>query len=325
MKVLAIGRVVLVFALSVGSAPALAETRIEEESVAHEIDPGSAMLRHVVAASPEFAVPAASPAATTFSPATLSLSRQPLSGDPAKLALTLGEQDAEETDKSGTDPTKLLASFGFRNDYRRLTDDNSYNVTTFQYGSPLGRPDMSMRLRVPLVATDVLGDGDVGLGDIALRYNWRAYLDKSQGLLLGAELAADTASKDVLGRGKWTIAPSITYAMFLSKNVIFAPAFQQTVSFAGDGNRADINESAIDLYMVFRADDAKSWLVVDPTLGIDWENEQNTPFTLEVEYGRNIGTLFGGALNAFVRPGVGVGQDRPYDWSVEFGFTVVGF
>ena len=69
----------------------------------------------------------------------------------------------------------------------------------------------------------------------------------------------------------------------------------------------------------------QSWLIVDPALVIVWETEQSTPFTLEAEYGRNIGTLWGGALNAYIRPGIGIGQDRPYDWSIEVGFTVVGF
>jgi hypothetical protein len=76
--------------------------------------------------------------------------------------------------------------------------------------------------------------------------------------------------------------------------------------------------------MIFTVEDKKGWLIVNPALVIDWETEQNTPFALEVEYGRNIGTLFGGALNACIRPGIGLGQDRPYDWSIEVGFTVVG-
>lgn len=66
-------------------------------------------------------------------------------------------------------------------------------------------------------------------------------------------------------------------------------------------------------------------MTVDPTLVIGRQTKQNTPFTIEVEYGRNIGTLLGGALNFYVRFGAGIGQDRPYDWNIEFGLTVVGF
>jgi hypothetical protein len=81
----------------------------------------------------------------------------------------------------------------------------------------------------------------------------------------------------------------------------------------------------LDFYFVLTADDKKSWLTIDPTLGIDWENEENTPFTIEVQYGFALGTLFGGTLNGYIQPGVGIGQDRPYDWNIEVGVTVVGF
>jgi hypothetical protein len=35
--------------------------------------------------------------------------------------------------------------------------------------------------------------------------------------------------------------------------------------------------------------------------------------------------LFGGTLNGYIQPGVGIGQGRPYDWNIEVGVTVVGF
>lgn len=224
-----------------------------------------------------------------------------------------------------TDPTKFLRTLAIRNEYNRLTSDNSFNVTTLSYIEPFADGRMSLRLKVPVVATDALGTGDFGLGDIALKYNWVPYIDAKQGLLLSADLTANTATKDVLGRGKWIIAPAATYAMFVSKNIIIAPTYQHNISLADDDNRADVNESVIDLYMVFTAEDKKIWVIVDPTLGIEWETDQNTPFALKVEYGQRIGTLLDGTLNFYVRPGLGIGQDRPYDWNVEFGFTVVGF
>jgi hypothetical protein len=231
----------------------------------------------------------------------------------------------DSQDKSGTDPTKFLRTLGARNEYQRLTNDSSYNLTTFTYIEPFAEGRMNVRFKAPLVYTDATGDDDFGVGDLSIRYNWLPIVDKDKGILVSAELIGDTATDDVLGRGKWIFGPSVTYARFLSPTMIFAPAYQHNLSFAGDGDRNDVNESVIDLYMVFTAEDKKSWWIIDPTLVIDWENDENTPLTLEIEYGRNIGTLFGGALNAYVRPGIGIGQDRPYDWNIEVGFTVVGF
>jgi hypothetical protein len=266
-----------------------------------------------------------SPAALTLSPAMLSLSLQPAADDPATPAAALDDQLAGEADKSGTDPTKFLRTLKLSNEFQRLPSENNFNVTAFTFTEPFDDGRMNLRLKVPVVATDALGTGDFGLGDISIKYNWLADVNAQRGLLFSAELTVDSANKNVLGRGKWIIAPAFTYAMFPAKDVIFAPTYQHNISFTGDSDRRDVNESVIDLYLVLTAADKKSWWIVDPTIGIDWENDQKVPVTLEVEYGRNIGTLWGGALNFYVRPGVGIGQDRPYDWNVEFGVTVVGF
>lgn len=218
-----------------------------------------------------------------------------------------GVPGAADADKSGTDPTKFYRTLGLRNEFQRLTNDRLLNISSITYIEPFADGRMNLRLKAPLVYADVRGDGDFGVGDLSLRYNWLPYVDKEKGFLLSAELIGDTGSKSTLGRGKWTIGPAVTYAMFLSPTVTFAPAYQHNVSFAGRGNRGSINESVIDFYLVFTADDKKSWVIVDPTLVIDWRNKRNTPFTLEGDYGRNIGVLWGGALNFYVRPG---GRDR---------------
>lgn len=267
--------------------------------------------------------------ALTLSSAELSLRLQPDAGTTAAVDASASASPSGSEDKSGTDPTKFLRTLGVRNEYQRLTNEKSFNLTTFTYIEPFADGRMNLRLKAPLAYTDAAGpNGDndeFGLGDLSFRYNWLAHVDAKQGVLLGADLTADSATEDVLGRGKWTIGPSVTYAMFLSPSVIFAPAYQHNISFAGEDRRKDVNESVIDLYMVFTAEDKTSWFIVDPTLVIDWEADENTPLTLEAEYGRNIGTLFGGALNFYIRPGIGIGQDRPYDWNIEVGFTIVGF
>ena len=337
MKSLSARHLALASVLSLGASSAQALS--DEPPVSVTLDSRSAALRLSSAAATESAVAdrttlvaLTTPASLSLSAATLSLTLQPESKDAAAPAAsadaTLTASDAKPVggeDKSGTDPTKFLRTLGLRNEYQRLTNDKSFNLTTLTYIEPFADGRMNLRLKAPLAYTDAAGDDEFGLGDISLRYNWLPIVDAKKGVLLGAELIADSATEDVLGRGKWTIGPSLTYAMFLSPSVIFAPAYQHNISFAGDDNRKDVNESVIDLYMVFTATDKKSWLIVDPTLVIDWETEQNTPFTLELEYGRNIGTLLGGALNAYIRPGIGIGQDRPYDWNIEVGFTVVGF
>jgi hypothetical protein len=42
--------------------------------------------------------------------------------------------------------------------------------------------------------------------------------------------------------------------------------------------------------------------------------------------GFNLGKLAnGGAINGYVRPGVGIGNDRPHDFNMEVGVSLVNF
>ncbi|MCX5691743.1 MAG: hypothetical protein NTV94_18450, partial [Planctomycetota bacterium] len=182
-----------------------------------------------------------SPAALAFAPPTDAQS------DDAPAAKA-SEPPAGEADMSGTDPTKFLRTVGLRNEYQRLPSDHSFNLTTFTYIEPFAEGRMNVRLKAPVAYTDAAGDDEFGFSDLSLRYNWLAHVDASKGILLGADLVADTASEDALGRGKWIFGPTVTYAMFLSPRMIFAPAYQHNISFAGDGDRNDVNESVIDLY-----------------------------------------------------------------------------
>jgi len=250
---------------------------------------------------------------------------QPAPAQAPALDTALADAPAGGGDKSGTDPTLFLRTASFTNEFQGLKNDNYANVTSFKYIEPFADGKMNLRLTVPLVATDRAGDGDFGLGDIGLRYNWLAQADKKGAWLLGTELFADSATKDVLGRGKWIVAPIVTKAFFLTKDLIFAPTYQHNISFAGDSDRKRVNESVLDFYFVMTAEDKRSWFIADPTVVVDWENETNIPATLEVEYGRVVGSLFGGAASLYVRPGVGIGQDRPYDWNIEIGLKVIGF
>jgi hypothetical protein len=249
---------------------------------------------------------------------TSALLAVPGSQEPAPAA-------SASADKSGTDPTKFLRAFRITNELARTTNENWSNTTAFSFVQPFADSKMNLRLKVPVIWTDVTGSGDWGIGDLSLRYNWLAKITQSYGLLVGAEVVADTASEDFMGRGKWTAAPLATFALFLSKNMIFAPTYQHNFSFAGDSDRADVNESVLDFYFVITADDKQSWVTIDPTIVIDWENDQNTPATLEVQYGWKAGELFGGAFNMYIQPGIGIGQDRPYEWNIEFGINIVGF
>ena len=130
-------------------------------------------------------------------------------------------------------------------------------------------------------------------------------------IVSGASLGRATASEDVLGSGKWTFAPGVTWANFLTPEIIIAPAYVHTILFAGDGDRAEINRGDFDLYTVYKPRGERWWLTTDLTASYDFESKR-TPVSFELSVGRNLAVLENGAaVNGYIRPGVGIGEDRP--------------
>ena len=170
------------------------------------------------------------------------------------------------------------------------------------------------------------GHTDGGLADLTVRYGRILSLDRRKAFAASLGLVAPTATADALGTGKWSLEPSASVIWFLSREWIFAPSFKQTVSIAGDSNRADVNLSAFDFYVVWRSRSLKEWVIVDPAFAWNWKKDRDrligiTTFT----YGRLLGRTSEAVWSAYVKPGVGWGNGRASDWSIEAGLKVVGF
>jgi hypothetical protein len=231
----------------------------------------------------------------------------------------------EAADTSGTNPAVLTRTLSISNEYRFLPDDNYYNQTLIRYTEPFWDGKASVRLTLPIEATDLAGDDEFGIGDIAAKFSWIPYVSRHQAFILSTEIYAPTASEDVLGTGKWVAAPGVTWAYFASPEVIIAPAYIHNFSFAGEDDRADVNRGDFDLYVVYRPHGKRWWITSDTTVSYDFETD-STPVSWELNFGRNLKKFENGAaLNGYIRPGVGIGSDRPYDFNIEVGLTLVNF
>ena len=131
----------------------------------------------------------------------------------------------DEADNSGTNPAVLNRSAAISNEYRFLDSDFYYNVTSLKYTEPFADGRASVRLNVPVGATDLVPGDEVGLGDVGVKLSYIPYVDRSFGLILSNEVSAPTASEDVLGSGKWTTSPGVVLAAFLGPEIILAPAY----------------------------------------------------------------------------------------------------
>jgi hypothetical protein len=180
-----------------------------------------------------------------------------------------------------------------------------------------------MRLRVPIVRTDVASDTGVALGDVAIQGTHVFGLTQKRGLVAQAEMIFDTAGRAELGTGKHVFKGTFIYARFLPRG-IFAPAAVHSVSLGGDSGRADVNSTTFDFYYVPKLANPRYFVTLDPAITVDWENNKEY-LSFGATIGRTLGPAFGGISQIFVKPTVIGGSDRPGDWSMEVGFKVLGF
>jgi hypothetical protein len=222
-----------------------------------------------------------------------------------------------EEDITGTNPAKFTRTLILFNEFRSLGNEAAFNEAMFRYVQPVGK-NLKVQLSLPLDATDAAGDTAFGFGELSLKFNYRAWINEKNALIINLDTFWPTATRDEFMSGKYVVDPGVTYAMFLKHGeMIFAPSLQQKISYAGDADRDDVNQTQVDLYFVWRPNKT-NWVTIDPQIVRDWEKD--TEFgQLEIEFGR---VMFGG-MSVYVRPGIGIGADRPLDWNLELGLKVV--
>jgi hypothetical protein len=251
-----------------------------------------------------------------------------------------------QQDNTGTNPVNFTYDFRLYAEMAGLPqDDGSLITNTIEFRWPLGRDvanlkgesadspfndmgkrfGMRLRARYSNLSLDVPGAGTStvsGIGDFDLRLLYLPYVSPKTIIALGLEAFFDTATNDALGSGKTSLGPTVigVFPGLVGRGSLFAPAYQYVFDVAGSDDRADISRSQIDLYFVWTLAAGKNWLIVDPQVIFDHENDK-TPALVEAEWGFMIAPSIG--VSGWIRPGVGIGSDRLYDWNLEGGVKFV--
>lgn len=240
------------------------------------------------------------------------------------ICTTAFAQDADSADNNGTDPTKLINSAALVYEHNDLRPDFSRDALRFDLILPFGeRKDYSVRLRVPVVSTDIGGDTDPALSDVSIQGTHVFGLTPERGLVVQGELIFDSAERPELGTGRNVFKGTFIYARFL-RTGIFAPAVVHSVDLGGDSGRASVNMTTFDFYYVPKLSDPRTFVTLDPAMNFDWENDKEFP-SFAATIGRTVGKAFGGNAQLFVKPAVFATSDRPGDWAIEVGYKVLGF
>lgn len=155
----------------------------------------------------------------------------------------------------------------------------------------------------------ILDEGNVGKGKWWWRYG------------LGPIFVFPTASKGVLGSGKWQVGPTFG-AILSSKKWQFAILIQNPISFAGDNDRPDVNRLIWQPILAYWL--PKGWYLgfQGTTKTINWENDAALTLPLSLRLGK-VTKIRRRYVNLFVEPEYTVVHDDgpAPEWSIRVGFN----
>jgi hypothetical protein len=232
--------------------------------------------------------------------------------------------ESAKAENDGTDPTRPIRSARLAFEHIDVGGGLKSDQFTLGLAEPVGDGYWIVAPTMRVAALNVPGNARYGLGDASFKLTRVLTVNRKFGLVAAAEISAPTASKDILGSGKWVFKPSFIYARFLKGGHILAPAILHNVSFAGDRARGNVNLTTIDFYFVPRLSNPKLFMTLDPAVNYDWE--RNTAFgALAVTMGYKLGKMLGGNGQFSVKPSAGFGPNRPFDWGMQATFQLIGF
>lgn len=233
---------------------------------------------------------------------------------------------AEQKDNTGTNPINFTNDLRVYHNYTDLNTrgDGELNTSTLQYRTPFADGKWQFQIKVPFVNSDidVTGNGvkdinNSGIGDVSMRFLTVPVLkmEKKFALAMGLEVGLDTADNS---DGSTTLGPQIFGVFFKPPGggTLVAPAYQHVFSIGGK----DVNRSQLDLFYLYTfKDKIVNWAMINPQAVIDYEDDNNTHMNIDFEAGKMITK----SQSVYVRPGIGIGGDRYFDWDFEAGWKFV--
>jgi hypothetical protein len=182
-------------------------------------------------------------------------------------------------------------------------------------GSFMATDKLKIKYELHYWETNVSGQSETGLESVVAK----AIYFPAEGergnikyrLAVGMDWIVDLGdAQDGIGIGSNQVGPFFGVALGLPSKTMLIPLVQQFISY--DGN--DVNTTAFRL-IGLQPLSAGKWLKLDAKIPIDWENDNNIPADVELQFGKNLNEK----LALYVEALAGLGSDRIYDWGVGAG------
>ncbi len=163
--------------------------------------------------------------------------------------------------------------------------------------------------------TNISGSGESGLESVRLKGIFfpkeGAWGSATYRIAVGMDWILDLGDVDTgIGTGADQVAPFIGLAMGLVSGDTLIPLLQHNQSYSGN----DVSFTTLRAIWL-RALSAGNWIKADVKYSIDWENNNATPGSIELQYGKSLSRNVG----LYVDGLAGFGGHRQFDWGVGVG------
>lgn len=244
------------------------------------------------------------------------------------LSLTAHGADSGAGSAQANNPLANMTAFNMQNYYIGdvSESDKDANQFWFRYAQPfsLGESHWLLRASLPIntYPAPPAGEHQTGLGDMNLFAAW--LIDTGNPAVsfgFGPQITAPTASRNALGSEKWSAG--LVNVLFNASSSVFQYGYLASWqhSFAGDGNRSDVNIGAFQPFMFYQLGGG-TYLRSAPIWNYNFRND-----SYGVPLGLGIGQVVKSGktvYNFFIEPQGSVADRGPGQprWQIFFGLNL---
>jgi hypothetical protein len=231
----------------------------------------------------------------------------------------------QQNNAAADDPSQFFTRVEVFNELQHHKNDINLDQTTLRGIMKIGKR-FTTRLDIPVLYnsySSAEGIQQFGLGDISFRVLGYKILENPKSAVTASlEVSLNTAQSKLLGSGKNTIIPVVSYSTVLKKfRGLLSFVFEQANSFSGDKDRKEVSFSKIRLFLI-RTWSKKMWTVLAPTMYVDYVGG-GTSMIMEVRmsFAPKRRTTF------WTQVGAGLYGDfiLRYQWNIQVGYRYIFF
>ena len=222
---------------------------------------------------------------------------------------------------NGTNPAELITRIEVKYQYQNFASGDLHGIVIIR-GDYALTPKVAFRMDLPILHFDSQTPGlrsESGIGDIVTSMTFVKIFSRRFVGAVVPRIDFPTATHDSLGSGKYSFKPVVAGVTPVAKGVALVGVLEYRVSFAGNRNRADINEMSLKpiLLKSFLEGPLKGYYVnPQAEIIVDFENNNRTTLQLAA----NMGKTLNKNVVVFVVPTIHVAGTKRESFKLEVGF-----